>query len=180
MSARLVTSCRLGRGLGQAGLSCHWVLHVVQRWSLGLMVGEKKAISRGGFRYNGPCGCQDGHCAVRKSVIYIYSIYIHAPPSNRPLEHLFVVQPSYARPTHAHVRIGVWYHPHGACRGFWLSIFGTRLFWPSLQCAPKPMKLVHRCIRCDAWSIITPSRTCLLYTSPSPRDQRGSRMPSSA
>ena len=112
---------------------------------IGLMVGEKKAISRGFFRYNGPCGCQDGHCAVRKSVIYIYSIYISAPPSNRPLEHLFVVQPSYARPTHAHVRIGVWYHPHGACRGFWLSIFGTRLFWPSLQCAPKPMKLVHRC-----------------------------------
>ena len=25
-----------------------------------------------------------------------------------------------------------------------------------------------------------PTRTCLLYTSPSPRDQRGSRMPSSA
>ena len=25
-----------------------------------------------------------------------------------------------------------------------------------------------------------PARTCLLYTSPSPRDQRGSRMPSSA
>ena len=116
-----------------------------RRAALGLMVGEKKAISRGVFRYNGPCGCQDGHCAVRKSVIYIYSIYIYAPPSNRPLEHLFVVQPSYARPTHAHVRIGVWYHPHGACRGFWLSIFGTRLFWPSLQCAPKPMKLVHRC-----------------------------------
>ena len=113
-----------------------------------LMVGEKKAISRGFFRYNGPCECQDGHCAVRKSVIYIYSIYIYAPPSNRPLEHLFVVQPSYARPTHAIVRIGVWYHPHGACSGFWLSIFGTRLFWPSLQCAPKPMKLVHRCHLC--------------------------------
>ena len=49
-----------------------------------LMVGEKKAISRGFFRYNGPFGCQDGHCAVRKSVIYIYSIYIyiymHLPP----------------------------------------------------------------------------------------------------
>ena len=28
------------------------------------------------------------------------------------------------------------------------------------------------------WS--TPDLTCLLYTSPSPRDQRGSRMPSSA
>ena len=27
---------------------------------------------------------------------------------------------------------------------------------------------------------IPPSKTCLLYTSPSPRDQRGSRMPSSA
>ena len=26
----------------------------------------------------------------------------------------------------------------------------------------------------------TPYKTCLLYTSPSPRDQRGSRMPSSA
>ena len=26
----------------------------------------------------------------------------------------------------------------------------------------------------------TPSVVCLLYTSPSPRDQRGSRMPSSA
>ena len=26
----------------------------------------------------------------------------------------------------------------------------------------------------------TPTHTCLLYTSPSPRDQRGSRMPSSA
>ena len=31
------------------------------------------------------------------------------------------------------------------------------------------------------WKIImTPKKICLLYTSPSPRDQRGSRMPSSA
>ena len=29
-------------------------------------------------------------------------------------------------------------------------------------------------------SVITDHRACLLYTSPSPRDQRGSRMPSSA
>ena len=29
-------------------------------------------------------------------------------------------------------------------------------------------------------SILQPNRNCLLYTSPSPRDQRGSRMPSSA
>ena len=40
----------------------------------------------------------------------------------------------------------------------------------------------------DGWSVYSqylesddgPVRTCLLYTSPSPRDQRGSRMPSSA
>ena len=33
-----------------------------------------------------------------------------------------------------------------------------------------------------AWNVTNPSNTgsCLLYTSPSPRDQRGSRMPSSA
>ena len=30
------------------------------------------------------------------------------------------------------------------------------------------------------WAEVSPNRTCLLYTSPSPRDQRGSRMPSSA
>ena len=29
-------------------------------------------------------------------------------------------------------------------------------------------------------SIVSDSSSCLLYTSPSPRDQRGSRMPSSA
>ena len=29
-------------------------------------------------------------------------------------------------------------------------------------------------------AMISPDYTCLLYTSPSPRDQRGSRMPSSA
>ena len=140
---------RLRAPLGLAARSCHGTRSRPCTWPcrpcVDLMVGEKKPISRGFFRYNGPCGCQDGHCAVRKSVIYIYSIYIYAPPSSRPLEHPFVVQPSYARPTHAIVRIGVWYHPHGACSGFWLSIFGTRLFCPSLPCAPKPMKLVHRC-----------------------------------
>ena len=34
-------------------------------------------------------------------------------------------------------------------------------------------------LRADA-SPVSTSGTCLLYTSPSPRDQRGSRMPSSA
>ena len=32
----------------------------------------------------------------------------------------------------------------------------------------------------DRPAILTEFKTCLLYTSPSPRDQRGSRMPSSA
>ena len=32
----------------------------------------------------------------------------------------------------------------------------------------------------SAMDTVTESRICLLYTSPSPRDQRGSRMPSSA
>ena len=94
---------RLRAPLGLAARSCHGTRSRPCTWPcrpcVDLMVGEKKAISRGVFRYNGPCGCQDGHCAVRKSVIYIYSIYICAPPSNRPLEHPFVVQPSYARPT---------------------------------------------------------------------------------
>ena len=32
----------------------------------------------------------------------------------------------------------------------------------------------------DAWQLFVDYQDCLLYTSPSPRDQRGSRMPSSA
>ena len=35
-------------------------------------------------------------------------------------------------------------------------------------------------VNCDATSFIGDVGCCLLYTSPSPRDQRGSRMPSSA
>jgi hypothetical protein len=38
---------------------------------LDLMVGEKKAISRGIFGYNGPYGSLGGHCAVQKSMNYI-------------------------------------------------------------------------------------------------------------
>ena len=40
-------------------------------------------------------------------------------------------------------------------------------------------KTVELAIQCGAKTINIPD-TCLLYTSPSPRDQRGSRMPSSA
>ena len=34
--------------------------------------------------------------------------------------------------------------------------------------------------RTFAYTVINRLKSCLLYTSPSPRDQRGSRMPSSA
>ena len=35
-------------------------------------------------------------------------------------------------------------------------------------------------VKKDLTALMTDSQDCLLYTSPSPRDQRGSRMPSSA
>ena len=43
---------------------------------------------------------------------------------------------------------------------------------------PSPLMAIHYGQRGDAGLVI--SESCLLYTSPSPRDQRGSRMPSSA
>ena len=73
---------RLGQaaGGGQASF-CH-------AFSLDLMVGEKKAISRGNFGYNGPCGCLGGHCAIQKSTC-LYLFHMYTPPSiasakNRP------------------------------------------------------------------------------------------------
>ena len=48
---------------------------------------------------------------------------------------------------------------------------------------PPPVQEAEVLVRFD-WISIDPAMsgwtTCLLYTSPSPRDQRGSRMPSSA
>ena len=54
---------------------------------------------------------------------------------------------------------------------------GTDIWWEDLVadcdlvCEPKPLNAEHP---------LFILYTCLLYTSPSPRDQRGSRMPSSA
>ena len=42
------------------------------------------------------------------------------------------------------------------------------------------LKEIREAISCHMAALPLPFRTCLLYTSPSPRDQRGSRMPSSA
>ena len=60
----------------------------------------------------------------------------------------------------------------------------------SLKCSDldqKPVLLMVICAHCPFVKHIEPELTrldqdyrCLLYTSPSPRDQRGSRMPSSA
>ena len=40
--------------------------------------------------------------------------------------------------------------------------------------------LLQKLIKSDRWNLKDMAKNCLLYTSPSPRDQRGSRMPSSA
>ena len=40
------------------------------------------------------------------------------------------------------------------------------------------VQLSNRFVRTEGW--LAEEKACLLYTSPSPRDQRGSRMPSSA
>ena len=59
------------------------------------------------------------------------------------------------------------------------------------QLCPESSPFIHTCEGPDDMpahvksslfgaSVVVPIRDCLLYTSPSPRDQRGSRMPSSA
>ena len=57
-----------------------------------------------------------------------------------------------------------------------------RLIGRSLRAAVDLKKLGEHTIYldCDVIQADGGTRTCLLYTSPSPRDQRGSRMPSSA
>ena len=44
----------------------------------------------------------------------------------------------------------------------------------------QPDVLVINLLRYEVGAAMAPYSSCLLYTSPSPRDQRGSRMPSSA
>ena len=51
--------------------------------------------------------------------------------------------------------------------------------WAPIDLTGATVRLKFRALGADtAKAVIT--MTCLLYTSPSPRDQRGSRMPSSA
>ena len=53
----------------------------------------------------------------------------------------------------------------------------------STRCTPldgKPFDTSEKAVRAQLENSLRRLRTCLLYTSPSPRDQRGSRMPSSA
>ena len=53
---------------------------------------------------------------------------------------------------------------------------GGRWYWQPLEDQQLDGKRVFRSLELDE----TDQVSCLLYTSPSPRDQRGSRMPSSA
>ena len=46
--------------------------------------------------------------------------------------------------------------------------------------SPTPCPFLFTCIPSVGIVSCPPDETCLLYTSPSPRDRRGSRMPSSA
>ena len=48
--------------------------------------------------------------------------------------------------------------------------------WQIVASSPK----IAEAIAVKARKLYVPLKVCLLYTSPSPRDQRGSRMPSSA
>ena len=57
--------------------------------------------------------------------------------------------------------------------GLSLLILGNGLFKPNIS------SIVGQMYKDDG-KIKDAAYTCLLYTSPSPRDQRGSRMPSSA
>ena len=49
-----------------------------------------------------------------------------------------------------------------------------------IVCATAASMDNHKLYNCDMPQAYPQSKSCLLYTSPSPRDQRGSRMPSSA
>ena len=58
-----------------------------------------------------------------------------------------------------------------------IAIIGKSKSPRSFRATPCPVKYFAQA---KAWSDSATFKTCLLYTSPSPRDQRGSRMPSSA
>ena len=66
--------------------------------------------------------------------------------------------------------------------GFFAMVIRAELFQPGMQLVEpgffNQMTTLHGLVM--VFGAIMPSFVCLLYTSPSPRDQRGSRMPSSA
>ena len=70
------------------------------------------------------------------------------------------------------VRVGT----YGAYKSSEDSNFGSYVYNTSVKFTPKTVVRQSS----SSFNITTLSDHCLLYTSPSPRDQRGSRMPSSA
>ena len=62
---------------------------------------------------------------------------------------------------------------------FYQQVMGTQFVYDETGTVVELWQLEHRLV-VEAQQIQRENYFCLLYTSPSPRDQRGSRMPSSA
>ena len=65
------------------------------------------------------------------------------------------------------------------------NVYDQKKDWGSIELVPSKDKQLHQELMALWWEgyvegIRAQIEVCLLYTSPSPRDQRGSRMPSSA
>ena len=88
---------------------------------------------------------------------------VRCSPSGAPANHCLAASAAPTRPLLAHLRT-VWEVTR------WRS--KTVMYNKRVR---RPLPQTHR-----PRSHATPPSPCLLYTSPSPRDQRGSRMPSSA
>ena len=63
---------------------------------------------------------------------------------------------------------------------YFASAFGIFLLRQTFKTVPRELEEAARMEGANAMQILWKVHVCLLYTSPSPRDQRGSRMPSSA
>ena len=84
------------------------------------------------------------------------------------LEKLALVVPANYRDAHLQLLLGV-----SKANDLDITSLISKPVWASLNSGIKESQIVHLDVQLH-------QTVCLLYTSPSPRDQRGSRMPSSA
>ena len=91
----------------------------------------------------------------------------------------FVMPDNFYSTTNNHTQVflkGKWISVENMMMDKCIVVKGSKAF-----CVPvRDVKKGDEIIVGEAGIKITPPERCLLYTSPSPRDQRGSRMPSSA